>query len=193
MIFDIVCACWNLKPQSLLYGVIELMKLFFFLKAFKQMFLKERIDRTAIIIFVKINHSGKTFSHYGPGADTSYSKIRNMYKNALASEYILLLICSFTPVLQLGIFAPDYQRKVGVTLHVIFSKLLPQQQQTTEKQGKKQRKIKKIKWSNSWCGFLGRPNSIRDISVSSQCVWQKQSVAFMGGWKAISKAACCVW
>ena len=39
-----------------------------------------------------------------------------MYKNALAYEYnILLLICSFTPVLELGILAPDYQRKVGVT------------------------------------------------------------------------------
>ena len=63
--------CDNLKTQSLLYRVNELMKLFF-LKAFKQMFLKERIDRTAIIIFVKINHSGKTFSHYGSGADTSY-------------------------------------------------------------------------------------------------------------------------
>ena len=54
MIFDIVCVCvcgWgggDLKTQSLLYGVIELMKLLF-LKAFKQMFLKERIDRTAII------------------------------------------------------------------------------------------------------------------------------------------------
>ena len=115
MIFDIVCVGGNLKTQSLFYGVIELMKLLF-LKAFKQMFLKERIDRTAIIIFVKINHSGKTFSHYGSGADTSYSKIRNMYKNALASEYnVLLLICSFTPVLELGILAPDYQRKVGVT------------------------------------------------------------------------------
>ena len=91
-----VCVCGNLKTQSLFYGVIELMKLLF-LKAFKQMFLKERIDRTAIIIFAKINHSGKTFSHHGSGADTSYSKIRNMYKNALASEYnILLLICSFT-------------------------------------------------------------------------------------------------
>ena len=62
MIFDIVCVCvcGNLKTQSLLYGVIELMKLFFF-TAFKQMFLKERIDRTAIFIFVKMNHSGKTF------------------------------------------------------------------------------------------------------------------------------------
>ena len=110
-----MCVCGNLKTQSLFYGVIELMKLLF-LKAFKQMFLKERIDRTAIIIFVKINHSGKTFSHYGSGADTSYSKIRNMYKNALASEYnVLLLICSFTPVLELGILAPEYQRKVGVT------------------------------------------------------------------------------
>ena len=80
------------------------------------MFVKERIDRTAIIIFVKINHSGKTFSHYGFGADTSHSKIRNMYKNALVSENnILLLMCSFTPVLELGLLAPDYQRKVGVT------------------------------------------------------------------------------
>ena len=111
------------------------MKLFF-LKAFKQMFLKERIDRTAIIIFVKINHSGKTFSHYGSGADTSYSKIRNMYKNALAYEYNIL-------ELELGLLAPDYQRKVGVSWHVIFLKLLSQQQRTTEIQGKKQRKIKK--------------------------------------------------
>ena len=43
-----------------------------FLKAFKQMFLKERIhfDRTVIIILVKIGHSGKAFSHYGSRADT---------------------------------------------------------------------------------------------------------------------------
>ena len=68
-----------MKIQSLFYGVIGLIKLLF-LKAFKQMFLKERIDRTAIIILVKINHSGKTFSHYGSGADTSYSKIRNSIK-----------------------------------------------------------------------------------------------------------------
>ena len=169
------------------------MKLFF-LKAFNQMFLKERIDRTAIIIFVKINHSGKIFSHYGSGADTSHSKIRNMCKNALASEYnVLLLICSFTPVLELGLLAPDYQRKVGVTWHVIFLKLLSQQQRTTEVQGKKERQIKKIKWNNSWCSFLGRPNSIREISVSSQCVCQEQSIAFRGGWKAISKASCCLW
>ena len=69
----------NLKIQSLLYGVIGLIKLLF-LNAFKQMFLKERIDRTAIIILVKINHSGKTFLHYGCGAHTSYSKIRNSIK-----------------------------------------------------------------------------------------------------------------
>ena len=50
MIFGILCVCENLKTQSLLYGVIELMKLF---KQIKQMFLKERIDRTAIIIFVR--------------------------------------------------------------------------------------------------------------------------------------------
>ena len=68
-----------MKIQSLFYGVIGLIKLLF-LKAFKQMFLKERIDRTAIIILVKINHSGKTFSHYGSGAHTSYSKIRNSIK-----------------------------------------------------------------------------------------------------------------
>ena len=62
MIFDIVCVCvWEFENSIIwLYGVIELMKLFF-LKAFKQMFLKERIDRTAIFIFVKMNHSGKTF------------------------------------------------------------------------------------------------------------------------------------
>ena len=41
-----------------------------FLKACKQMFLKESIDRTLIIILVKINHSGKAFSHYGSRADT---------------------------------------------------------------------------------------------------------------------------
>ena len=41
-----------------------------FLQAFKQMFLKERIDRTVIIILVKINHSGKAFSHYGSRVDT---------------------------------------------------------------------------------------------------------------------------
>ena len=53
-----------------------------FLKAFKQMFLKERIDRTVIIILVKIDHSGKAFSHYGSRAHAgSYLKIRNMYKN----------------------------------------------------------------------------------------------------------------
>ena len=34
------------------------------------MFLKERIDRTVIIILVKINHSDKAFSHYGSRADT---------------------------------------------------------------------------------------------------------------------------
>ena len=74
-----------------------------FLKAFKQIFLKERIDRTVIIILVKINHSGKEFSHYDSGANTSYSNIRNMYKDTLASEYsVLLLIYSCTLVLELG-------------------------------------------------------------------------------------------
>ena len=34
------------------------------------MFLKERFDRTVIIILVKTNHSGKAFSHYGSQADT---------------------------------------------------------------------------------------------------------------------------
>ena len=80
MIFALcVCERGKLKIQSLFYGVIGLIKLLF-LKAFKQMFLKERIDRTAIIILVKINHSGKTFLHYGCGAHTSYSKIRNSIK-----------------------------------------------------------------------------------------------------------------
>ena len=41
-----------------------------FLKAFKQMFLKERIDRTVIIILVKIDHSGNAFSQYDSRADT---------------------------------------------------------------------------------------------------------------------------
>ena len=41
-----------------------------FLKAFKQMFLKERIDRTVIIILVKIDHSGKAISQYDSRADT---------------------------------------------------------------------------------------------------------------------------
>ena len=41
-----------------------------FLKAFKQMFPKERIDWTVMIILVKINHNGKAFSHYGSRADT---------------------------------------------------------------------------------------------------------------------------
>ena len=55
---------------------------------------------------VKINNSNKAFSHYGSGAGTSYSKIRNTYKNTLASEYsILLLIPSCTPVLELGLLA----------------------------------------------------------------------------------------
>ena len=76
--------CGNLqKIESLLYGDIGLMKLLF-LKAFQQlMFFKERIDRTTNYILVKTNYnySGKTFSHYGSGADRSYSKIRNMYKN----------------------------------------------------------------------------------------------------------------
>ena len=73
-----------------------------FLKAFKQMFLKERIDRTVIIILVKINYSSKAFSPFGCWADTSYSKIRNMYKNTLASKYsIILLTPSCTPVLEL--------------------------------------------------------------------------------------------
>ena len=49
--------------------MVSLMKLIF-LKAFKQMFLKERIDRTVIITLVKIDHSGKAFSHYGSRADT---------------------------------------------------------------------------------------------------------------------------
>ena len=61
MIFALcVCGRGKLKIQSLFYGVIGLIKLLF-LKAFKQMFLKERIDRTAIIILVKINHSAKHF------------------------------------------------------------------------------------------------------------------------------------
>ena len=63
-----------------------------FLKAFKQMFLKERINRTVIIILVKINQNAKTFSPYGTWADTSYSKIRNMYKNNLASKYSIILL-----------------------------------------------------------------------------------------------------
>ena len=88
-----------------------------FLKAFKQMFLKERIDRTVIIILVKINHSGKEFSHYDSGANTSYSNIRNMYKDTLASENsVLLLIYSCTLVLELGQLARDCQRKVCVFL-----------------------------------------------------------------------------
>ena len=41
-----------------------------FLTAFKQMFLKERIDRTVIIILVKIDHSGKAISQYDSRADT---------------------------------------------------------------------------------------------------------------------------
>ena len=88
-----------------------------FLKAFKQMFLKERIDRTVIIILAKINHSGKEFSHYDSGANTSYSNISNMYKDTLASEYsVLLLIYSCTLVLELGQLARDCQRKVCVFL-----------------------------------------------------------------------------
>ena len=104
-----VGVCGNLKIQSLLQGSVGLMKLIF-LKAFKQMFLKERIDRTVIIILVKINHSGKAFSHYSSGAATSYSNIRNMYKNTLASEYSILLLIP-TPVLDLGLLARDCQRK----------------------------------------------------------------------------------
>ena len=34
------------------------------------MFLKERIDRTVIIILVKIEHSGNAFSQYDSRADT---------------------------------------------------------------------------------------------------------------------------
>ena len=74
-----------------------------FLQAFKQMFLKERIYRTVIIILVKINHSGKAFSHliWFSGWYWSYLKIRNMYKIILASEYSTLLsIPSFTPVIE---------------------------------------------------------------------------------------------
>ena len=81
-----------------------------FLKAFKQMLLKERIDRTVIIILVKINHSGKAFSHYSSGAATSYSNIRNMYKNTLASEYSILLLIP-APGLELGLLARNCQRK----------------------------------------------------------------------------------
>ena len=52
---------------------------------------------------------------------TSYSKIRNTYKNTFASEYsILLLIPSCTPILELGLLARDCQRKV----QVVFSYLL---------------------------------------------------------------------
>ena len=83
-----MCKCGNLrKIQSLLYGDIGLMKLLF-LKAFQQMFFKERIDRTTNYILVKTNYnySGKTFSHYGSWSDTSYLKISNMYKNTLASK-----------------------------------------------------------------------------------------------------------
>ena len=104
-----VGVCGNQKIQSLLQGVVGLMKLIF-LKAFKQMFLKEQIDRTVIIILVKINHSGKAFSHYSSVAATSYSNIRNMYKNTLASEYSILLLIP-TPVLELGLLARDCQRK----------------------------------------------------------------------------------
>ena len=105
----LVGVCGNLKIQLLLQGVDGLMKLIF-LKAFKQMFLKERIDRTVIIILVKINHSGKAFSHYSSGAATSYSNIRNMYKNTLASEYSIFLLIP-TPVLELGLLARGCQRK----------------------------------------------------------------------------------
>ena len=34
------------------------------------MFLKERIDRTVIIILVKIDHNGKAISQYDSRADT---------------------------------------------------------------------------------------------------------------------------
>ena len=104
-----VGVCGNVKIQSLLEGVVGLMKLIF-LKAFKQMILKERIDRTVIIILIRINHSGKAFSHYCSGAATSYSNIRNMYKNTLASEYNILLLIP-TLVLELGLLTRDCQRK----------------------------------------------------------------------------------
>ena len=92
-----------------------------FLKEFKQMFLKERIDRTVIIILVKIDHSGKAFSHYGSRADT-YLKIRNMYKNILASEYsILLLISSCTPTIEIALLALYRDCQTG---KFVFSYLL---------------------------------------------------------------------
>ena len=84
------------------------------------MVLKERIDRSVIIILVKINHSSQAFPHYGSGTDTSCSKIRNVYKNTLASKYsILLLIPSCTPELELGLLARDCE-----TGKFVFSYLL---------------------------------------------------------------------
>ena len=54
-------------------------------------------------------------------------------------------------------------------------------------------RYKKIKWRNSWCSFLVRPNSVLEISVSSQCVCRKQSIAFREDWTAMCKAPCRVW